>query len=87
MEAIQQQEVYSYNEAGRMNYHPDFHPNQGKPFTAEDLEYLCKYYEVDHIQTMAFALGRTEASLIVKVGTLKRQGLYDYYKNRNKYWI
>lgn len=75
-----------FDKHGRMKYHPEFHPNNGKPFTESDLEYLCKYWEYDHTQSLAFALGRTEATVRTKVNYLKKIGLYEYYKNRNKYW-
>lgn len=52
----------------------------------EELEYLCKFCEVDDWRTMAFSLGRTEKTLRTKVNNLKRKGLFDYYKNLNKHW-
>ncbi|MFC7443457.1 DNA-entry nuclease [Laceyella putida] len=75
-----------YDRFGRMEYHPDFHPNHKRPFSESDLEYLCKFWETDHRQTMAFALGRTEHTLGVKVASLKKRGLYEYYKSLNKHW-
>lgn len=71
---------------GRMRYHPEFHPNHGKPYSDSDLEYLCKYWEHDHQRTMAFALGRPEGTLQHMVSKLRKKGLYEYYKNANKYW-
>lgn len=76
----------TYDKLGRMNYHPDYHFNQGKPFSQEELEYLCKYWEVDPPDLISLALGRTEKSLYSKVKRLQKNGLYEYYKNRNKYW-
>ncbi|KOY81501.1 DNA-entry nuclease [Lysinibacillus macroides] len=69
-----------------MNYHPKFHFSHGKPFTERELEYICKFYEIDHVRTIAFAIGKTERAIHTKVQCLKRGNLYDYYKNRNKYW-
>jgi len=68
------------------SYDPEFHHNQGKPFTESDLEYLCKYYEIDDIRTLSYAMGKTEKTLEDKVTELKKEGLYDYYKKMDKYW-
>ncbi|MDR9794057.1 DNA-entry nuclease [Aeribacillus pallidus] len=76
-----------YDNFGRMKYHPSFHENRGKPFTESDLEYICKFYEFDGPELISLALGRTEKTIMTKVYELRKQGLYDYYKNLNKYWI
>lgn len=70
----------TYDSMGRIQYHPDFHFSHRKPFTEEELEYLCRFYEVDDSRTMAFALGRTEATVVAKVSELKKRGLFEYYK-------
>lgn len=69
-----------YDKYGRMKVHPDFHPNQGKVFTQDELEYLCAFYEVDHTRTMSFALGKSEASIRNKYFELKRKGFINFYK-------
>lgn len=76
----------TFDNFNRMQYHPDFHENQGKPFTVSDLEYLCKFWGFDETRTMAFAIGRTETTIASKVSSLRKSGLFDYYKNLNKYW-
>lgn len=76
----------TYDVKGRMRYNPDYHPNMGKTWTESDIEYACKYYEVDDLEVLAMALGRTADSVSVKINTLKRQGKFEYYKNLNKYW-
>lgn len=76
----------TYDRCGRLKYHPDYHPNHGKPFTTEELEYMCKYFETDGRRMISMALGRTEHTISTKVTSLKRSGLYDYYKNLNRYW-
>lgn len=75
-----------FDKLGRMKYHPEFHPMHRHPFTESDLEYLCKYYETDPVRTIAFALGRTEHTLLTKISMLKKRGLYEYYKNLNRHW-
>ncbi|EPY07445.1 hypothetical protein PAALTS15_09980 [Paenibacillus alvei TS-15] len=71
-----------YDEQYRMKYHPDFHFSHGKPFTEEDLEYLCTFYEVDDARTMSFALGKTEHACRTKYSDLKKAGLITLYRTR-----
>ncbi|MER1275514.1 DNA-entry nuclease [Bacillus velezensis] len=79
-------ETYEYDVCGRMKYHPDFHFNHGKKFSESDLEYLCKYYDSDHAQSIAFALGKTEHVIKQKVSDLRKSGRYEHFKNMNKHW-
>lgn len=79
-------EDIAFDNHGRMIYHPEFHENHGKHFSESDLEYLCKYYESDSRRSIAFALGRTEHTVAIKVSALRKSGLYEYYKNLNKHW-
>lgn len=74
----------TYDSSGRMSYHPDFHPNHGKPFSQEDLEYLCTFYGIDDARTLSFAMGKTEHVCRVKIAKLKAAGLVDYYRNSYK---
>ncbi len=76
----------TYDARGRLNYNPFFHPNMGKTWTESDMEYLCKYYEIDDMKTLSLALGRTANSLVTKKLKLEQQGKYEYYKNLNKHW-
>ena len=75
-----------YDRVGRMKYHPKYHKNHKKPFSESDLEYLCKFYDVDGAKLIAMALGRTEAAVNSKLNKLKKLGLFEYYKNLNKHW-
>jgi len=59
---------------------------RGDDFTESDLEYMCKYWKVDGAKMIAYALDRTEESVKTRVKKLRKQGLYDYYKNLNKHW-
>lgn len=79
-------ESLEYDVGGRLQYNPDYHPNHGKPMTEEDLEYMCKYYEIDGRKSISLALGRTEKTIASKVTKLRATGKYDYYKNLNKHW-
>lgn len=77
---IAKKAAVEYDSRGRMNYHPDFHPNQGKRFSTEETAYLCKFYDVDPIKTLSLALGRTEKSLEYRIVYLRKKSLIDYYK-------
>lgn len=72
-----------YDRWGRMQYHPEFHPNQGKRYTVKELAYLCKYYIPGNVKTLALDLGRTEHSVRQYVNELRRKGLFDHYKYMN----
>lgn len=58
----------------------------GKPFTEEDLEYLCRFWDYDGQVLVAYALDRPPDNLCKKVYKLKKSGKFDYYKNLNKHW-
>jgi hypothetical protein len=79
-------EKVTYDNYGRMAYHPEYHSNHRKPFTEEELEYLCKFYKLDGPLSISLCLGRTEKTVMSKVYMLKRKGLFEYYKNLNKHW-
>lgn len=72
----------TYDKRGRMEYHPEFHPNQGKRFSVDETVYLCKFYGIDSIKSLSLALGRTEKSLEYRIMYLKRAELFDYYKKK-----
>lgn len=69
-----------FNKKGWMKYHPDYHHNHRKKMTVEELKYLCKFYGYDHLRSLAFALGRTEATLQVTLENLKKEGKIEYYR-------
>lgn len=79
-------EIVTYDVKGRMKYHPEYHHNTNKHWTESDTEYACKFCEIDNLEVLAMALGRTADSVSVKINTLKRQGKYEHYKNLNKHW-
>ncbi|GIP14374.1 hypothetical protein J40TS1_00160 [Paenibacillus montaniterrae] len=71
-----------YDKQGRMVAHPDFHPNHGKPFSVDDLEYLCMFYETDNVRSLSYALGKSEHVIAVKYSRLKQEGLVEFYRDR-----
>jgi len=55
-------------------------------FSESDLEYICKYWQVDGAEMIAYALDRSVESVKSKVKKLRKKKLFDYYKNLNKHW-
>ncbi|MED4586695.1 DNA-entry nuclease [Brevibacillus choshinensis] len=75
-------EGIEYDKRGRLMYHPELHPNQGKPFSDEETAYLCKYIESDGMKSMSLALGRLELSVKHKLDFVRKNGLVEYYKSK-----
>lgn len=76
----------AFDAQGRMKYNPLYHENHGKAFTQEELEYMCKYYDIDGPRSIGFALGKTEHTIMAKVYDLRKSGLFEHYKNLGRYW-
>lgn len=75
-----------YDSGGRIKFHPLLHDKQGEKWTEEDVEYMCKYADIDNLETLALALGRTKATVSSKLGRLRKNGKFEYYRNLNKHW-
>jgi hypothetical protein len=71
----------TFDKLGRMRYHPDFHPNHGRPYTTDELIYICKFYEVDGPRLISFAIGKTELTVMNTVFELRRDGKFEGFKN------
>jgi len=76
---------YNYDSNGRLRYHPELHPNHRKPYRLSELEYLCKFWKRGRRRQISLALGRTESTLADKVCKLRKNGLFEYYKNLNTF--
>lgn len=70
-----------YDAGGRMKYHPDFHPNHGKPYTTKENAFIIQHYRKGKVQWLSMVLGRTEHSLRRHREEIAEQGLYDHYMN------
>lgn len=64
----------TYDNAGRMKYHPDFHPNHNKSFTTDELEYICLYHKCDDMRSISYAIGRTENACRSALAIMKKDG-------------
>lgn len=68
----------------RLRYNPEFHENHGKPFTKDDLIYMCSMWDGMKKAAIAMALGKTVNAVFNKKYYLKKIGLFDYYKKLGK---
>lgn len=64
-----------FDAKGRMLYHPDYHPNQGRDWTTVDQWFLIDNYERIGAEEVSFALGRTIHAVMQRAYTLRKQGL------------
>lgn len=60
---------------GRMRYHPDFHPNQGRYWTTVDQQFLIDNYARIGPEECSLALGRTIHTIMQKAYSLRKAGL------------
>jgi hypothetical protein len=65
----------TYNEKGDLNAHPDLHPNNSKPWSGDELQYLIEFYHQIGCEEMTLALGRSTSSVRHKYRTLCESGL------------
>jgi len=80
-------EVVKYDKLGRMQYNPELHTNHKKPWTVDELEYLCKFYYIDGPKTISLALGKTEKTISRVIYQLKKDSLYEHYRNLNLFYV
>jgi hypothetical protein len=64
----------------RTPYTPDLHEQHGRPWSREDLIYLCSMYGSTKKADLALALGRTHAATMAQVYVLRKKGEFEYYK-------
>ncbi len=75
----------TYDRHGRMNYHPDIHFNQKKPWTTIDERYLIEMYECVGPDQISLALGRTIHTVMTRAYELRKKGLMQKRSIRNNY--
>ena len=81
LEQLEREEGLEYNSMGEMLYNPLYHAPKGKPWTTEDLVYLCKYHDIDGIKKISLALDRTPRTCGSQIGNLRTSGMYQHYRN------
>lgn len=67
--------LIEYDRFGRMKYHPDFHANNGLPWSAEDTDYLISNYCKIGPEECSLALERTIDSVMRKMHKLRKHGV------------
>ena len=58
-----------------------------RSWTESELEYICRFNEYDGYRKVALGIDRPEGSVDKKLRDLKRDGLYEHYKNIRMYWV
>ncbi|MGL5440828.1 MAG: hypothetical protein ACRDA4_10700 [Filifactoraceae bacterium] len=70
---------------GRLKYNKEFFGKTGSKWTKEDMDYLIGWYTKIGSEEMAFALERTETSILQRVNELRRKGYkIDVRKNNSR---
>jgi len=64
----------------RMKFNPEICTQHYKPFTTNELVYLCQWYGVLSSREIALALGRTQKSILNKVERLRENGNFEVYR-------
>lgn len=64
----------TYDNSGRMRYHPAYHPNHGRAWTTADEQYLIECYDALGPEALSFALGRTIHTVMTRAYALRKQG-------------
>lgn len=65
----------TYDKHGRMNYNPELHARQGKPWTTHEQAYLISHYELIGPEQMSLALERTIHTIMTRAYELRKKGL------------
>lgn len=63
-----------FDRQGRMQYHPDFHPNHQTPWKYSDEKYLIENYALDGPEAVSLALGRTIHVVMQRACQLRKEG-------------
>jgi hypothetical protein len=80
MEKAEQEECITYDEGKRMDYHPLYHDRQGQRWTVEELQYLCTWHDIDGLNKVSLALGRTVKTIATQLMNTKKTGMYKHYR-------
>ncbi len=74
---------YFYTKSNRrLRYTPELHENHNRPWSLNDLIYLCGMWDSakrGERKAIALGLGRTYGTVTYKVWVCKRDGSYEHY--------
>lgn len=74
--------VEFYVSSERMVFNPEYHENHKKPWSVQDLIFLCSSYDGMKKRDIALALGRTEMTIFEKARALRAEGKFEYFKSK-----
>lgn len=77
-------EPVTYDNQGRMQYHPEFHDKHKRPWTAPDQKYLIENYELLGPEQISLELERTVDTVMRRASDLRKQGLMSKPKKGRK---
>lgn len=63
-----------YTRNGRMKYNPEYFGNSHQPWIQDELDYLINWYDTIGSEELAFALERTQNSIMAMVRELRKDG-------------
>lgn len=75
----------TYDRYGRMNFHPEFHANQGKPWLASDQNFLIEYYEKLGPEEISLVLERTIHTVMTRAYELRKKGVMPKRTTKTKH--
>lgn len=73
-----------YDRYGRMKYCPELHPNHGKKWSEEDLEYMRDYYSKIGPEEMSLALGRPMTAVLQKASIMGLKVFWQHKRIQKK---
>lgn len=73
--SISEDRPIEFDRYGRMQYHPDYHANHGKPWKTSDQKFLIENYDKIGPEETSLALERTIHTVMTKAAKLRREGL------------
>lgn len=69
-----------YDKWHRMQYDPEYHDNHNKPWTVNDLAFLCGQYKSMKKLDLSLALGRTHRTILSKASQLRKEGQFKHFE-------
>lgn len=67
-----------------MRFNPEYHDNHGKPFSRDDLIYMCCMWDSMKKADIAAALGKTHGAVLTKAYLLRKKRSFNYYRRLGK---
>lgn len=74
-DSVAENRPVTFDKQGRMQYHPDYHSNHGKPWKITEQNYLVQNYDVLGPEQVSLALERTPHTVMAKAWELRKKGV------------